>query len=88
MSEQEPKEPPAAAQPASPKMILQQLEQNVSKAAADDKTAPPETPQAPETALPQPQAPEQAAFSGDGGMPIITDAMRRLDELLARFRKT
>ena len=78
--------PPVPATPAQqapvegPRKILQELEK---AAAALEPIA--VAPAEPTPAEPEP-APAQEASPQSSGMPLITDNMRRLDDLLARFR--
>ncbi len=58
---------------ASPKMILKELEKTAASGPALPVKEPPDAHIQPQEALAQ--------------TPLVTDAMRRLDELLARFRK-
>lgn len=65
-------EPKKEEIPSGPKKILEELE----KSAAAPEPVPAEV-------APQPPLPVEPAASA---APLITDAMRRLDDLLARFR--
>lgn len=91
MSEEKKEDAPKPA--ADPKMILQALEKSAAES-LDPAPAPSESqpevlvPTPTENTVPQMQAAETPGSgpAPEAAGPLITDAMRRLDDLLARFR--